>query len=90
MATEPTLFECGTVAVRLVAPVTFTSVAAMPPTDTRAFVEKFIPVTVITVPPAWLPLVGETLVTVGGKIEGEFELDFWLSRTPKALPTPIK
>lgn len=44
---------------------TTTFVAAVPPNVTVAPVVKFVPVMVTAVPPAVVPLLGETLVTVG-------------------------
>jgi hypothetical protein len=64
-ATAPTA-PAGVVAVIVVAFVTTTFVAAVPPNVTVAPVAKFVPVIVTAVPPAVVPLFGLTLVTVGG------------------------
>jgi hypothetical protein len=53
------------VAVIDVAFTTLTLVAATPPTVTVAPLTKFVPVIVIGVPPAEVPLDGDTEVTVG-------------------------
>jgi hypothetical protein len=55
----------GVVAVILVLLTTTTFVAAVPPNVTVAPVAKFVPVIVTAVPPAVVPLFGETLATVG-------------------------
>ena len=55
----------GVVAVMLVLLTTTTLVAAVPPNVTVAPVTKFVPAMVIAVPPAVVPLFGETLATVG-------------------------
>lgn len=55
----------GVVAVILVLLTTTTFVAAVPPNVTVAPVAKFVPVIVTAVPPAVVPLLGDTLVTVG-------------------------
>jgi len=57
----------GVVAV-IVLPLTFTFVAAVPPTLTVAPVTKFVPVIVMAVPPAAGPLPGATLVMAGPAI----------------------
>ena len=57
----------GELTVRLVGLVTSTEVPAVEPNSTVvAPVTKPVPVTVTEVPPAWGPLVGLMLVTVGG------------------------
>lgn len=56
----------GVMAVIDVALVTLTVVAAVPPTVTVAGVAKLVPVIVIDVPPAVVPVAGLTAVTVGG------------------------
>jgi hypothetical protein len=63
--TAPTL-PAGVVAVICVALTTTTFVAAVLPNVTVAPVAKFVPVIVTAVPPAVVPVFGETLVTVGG------------------------
>jgi hypothetical protein len=61
----------GVVAVIWVPLTTTTFVAALPPNVTVAPAAKFVPVIVTDVPPAIVPLLGETLVTVGtGTCEG--------------------
>jgi hypothetical protein len=65
--TAPAL-PAGVVAVSVVLFTTFTLVAAVPPNVTVAPVAKFVPVIVTAVPPAVVPLFGETLLTVGGAI----------------------
>ena len=55
----------GVTAVSCVALVTETEVAAAPPTVTDVAPVRFVPVTVIEVPPATEPEVGETAVIVG-------------------------
>jgi hypothetical protein len=55
----------GVVAVIVVLFTTVTPVAAVPPTVTVAPAVKFVPVIVIVVPPAVVPLLGDTPVTVG-------------------------
>jgi hypothetical protein len=55
----------GVVAVSVVLFTTFTLVAAVPPNVTVAPVTKFVPVIVTAVPPAVVPLFGETPPTVG-------------------------
>lgn len=62
--TAPTAWA-GVVAVMLVLLTTTTFVAAVPPNVTVAPVAKLVPVMVTAVPPAVVPLLGETLVTVG-------------------------
>ena len=57
----------GELTVRVVELVTSTEVPAVDPKSTVVDPEtKPVPVTVTGVPPAWGPLVGLTLVTVGG------------------------
>jgi hypothetical protein len=56
----------GVVAVIVVLLATTTFVAAVPPNVTVAPAAKFVPVIVTAVPPAIGPLLGDTLVTVGG------------------------
>ncbi len=59
----------GELTVRVVELVTSTEVPAVDPKSTvvaPAPETKPVPVTVTEVPPAWGPLVGLTLVTVGG------------------------
>jgi hypothetical protein len=63
--TAPAL-PAGVVAVMVVAFITTTLVAAVPPNVTVAPVAKFVPVIVTAVPPAVDPLFGDTLLTVGG------------------------
>jgi hypothetical protein len=62
--TAPTL-PAGVVAVMVVLLTTATLVAAALPKVTVAPVAKFVPVMVTAVPPSVVPLVGDTLVTVG-------------------------
>lgn len=62
--TAPAAWD-GVFAVMLVELTTTTLVAAVPPKVTVAPVAKFVPVIVTAVPPAVVPLVGDTLVTVG-------------------------
>ena len=57
----------GVTAVMVVVEVTFSAVAATPPTVTLVVpATKFVPVIVISVPPRVEPLVGVTAVIVGG------------------------
>ena len=57
----------GVSAVRVVVEVTFSAVAATPPTVTLVVpATKFVPVIVIDVPPRVGPLAGLTAVMVGG------------------------
>jgi hypothetical protein len=56
----------GVVAVIWVALATTTFVAAVPPIVTIAPGAKFVPVIVTAVPPAVVPVFGETLITAGG------------------------
>jgi len=56
----------GVVAVIEVLLTTTTLVAAVPPNVTVAPLTKFVPVIVTPVPPAVDPLLGLTLLTVGG------------------------
>jgi hypothetical protein len=56
----------GVVAVIVVLFTTVTPVAAALPNVTVAPAAKFVPVIVTAVPPAGVPLLGETLLTVGG------------------------
>jgi hypothetical protein len=63
--TAPALLA-GVVAVIVVLLLTTTLVAAAAPNVTVAPVAKFVPVIVTAVPPAVVPLLGLTLVTVGG------------------------
>ena len=56
----------GVVAVIVVPFTTTTLVAAVPPNVTVAPAAKFVPVIVTAVPPAVEPLLGATLLTVGG------------------------
>ena len=63
--TAPAL-PAGVVAVMVVLFVTVTFVALAVPNFTVAPVAKFVPVIVTAVPPDVEPLVGETLLTVGG------------------------
>jgi hypothetical protein len=63
--TAPAL-PAGVVAVRVVLFTSTTFVAAVLPKVTVAPVTKFVPEIVTAVPPAIDPLLGETLVTVGG------------------------
>ena len=59
----------GELTVRVVELVTLTEVPAVEPKSTVVEPEtKPVPVTVTGVPPAWGPLVGLTLVTVGGPV----------------------
>jgi len=55
----------GVVAVMLILLTTTTLVAGVPPNVTAAPVAKFVPVIVTAVPPAVVPLFGDTLLTVG-------------------------
>jgi hypothetical protein len=64
-ATAPAAWA-GVVAVIVVLFVTTTLVAAVPPNVTVAPEAKFVPVIVTAVPPATGPVLGDTLVTVGG------------------------
>jgi hypothetical protein len=63
--TAPAL-PAGVVAVMLVLLTTTTFVAAALPNVTVAPEAKFVPVIVTAVPPAVVPLLGATLLTVGG------------------------
>jgi hypothetical protein len=63
--TAPAL-PAGVVAVICVPLTTTTFVAALLPKITVAPAAKFVPVIVTAVPPAVVPVFGETLVTVGG------------------------
>lgn len=63
--TAPRL-PAGVVAVIVVELTTTTLVAAALPNVTVAPVAKFVPVIVTAVPPPAGPLLGDTLVTVGG------------------------
>ena len=56
----------GVTAVMVVVEVTFSAVAATPPTVTLVVPVRFQPVRVIAVPPIVEPLVGLTDVIVGG------------------------
>ncbi len=56
----------GVVAVMVVALTTVMPVAAVPPKVTAVAPVKLVPVMVTAVPPAVGPLLGLTLVTVGG------------------------
>ena len=56
----------GVFAVMVVLFTTATFVAAAAPNATVAPETKFVPVIVTAVPPAVVPLFGDTLVTVGG------------------------
>ena len=58
----------GVTAVIVVAFATLTFVAAVPPTVTVAPSTKFVPVIVTDVPPAVVPVFGETDVTVGAPL----------------------
>jgi hypothetical protein len=64
--TAPAL-PAGVVAVISVPLTATTFVAAVPPNVTVAPAAKFVPVIVTDVPPAVVPLFGDTLVTVGGE-----------------------
>jgi len=63
--TVPTVCA-GVVAVIVLAFMTLTFVAATPPIVTVAPFWKFAPVIVTFVPPATLPVVGDTAVRLGG------------------------
>ena len=63
--TAPAL-PAGVVAVMVVLFTTTTFVAAAAPNVTVAPAAKFVPVIVTAVPPAVVPLFGDTLLTVGG------------------------
>jgi len=63
--TAPAL-PTGVVAVICVPLTTTTLVAALPPNVTVAPTVKFVPVIVTAVPPAVVPVFGDTLLTVGG------------------------
>jgi hypothetical protein len=63
--TAPAL-PAGVVAVIVVAFTTTTFVAAVPPNVTVAPATKFVPVIVTPVPPEVDPVLGVTLLTVGG------------------------
>jgi hypothetical protein len=63
--TAPAL-AAGVVAVICVPLTTTTLLAAALPNVTVAPAAKFVPVIVTAVPPAVVPLLGDTLVTVGG------------------------
>ena len=65
--TAPAL-PAGVVAVMVVLFTTTTLVAAAPPNVTVAPAAKFVPVIVTAVPPVVDPLLGDTLLTVGGTI----------------------
>ncbi len=58
----------GEVTVRLVALTTVSVVPAVAPKSTLVAPVKPVPLTVTKVPPAACPLVGLTLVTVGGPL----------------------
>jgi hypothetical protein len=62
----PPALPTGVVAVICVPLTTTTLVAALPPNATVAPAAKFVPVIVTDVPPAVVPVFGDTLVTVGG------------------------
>jgi len=64
--TAPAL-PAGVVAVICVALTTTTLVAAVAPNVTVAPAAKFVPVIVTAVPPAVVPLFGDTPLTVGGR-----------------------
>jgi hypothetical protein len=61
----PPALPAGVVAVIVVLLTTTTFVAAVPPNVTPAPATKFVPVMVTAVPPAVVPLLGLTPVTVG-------------------------
>jgi hypothetical protein len=65
--TAPAL-PAGVVAVMVVLFTTATLVAAVPPSVTVAPAAKFVPAIVTAVPPAAVPLFGDTLLTVGGLV----------------------
>ncbi len=56
----------GVTAETVVALTTFTDVAAAPPTVSDVVPERFVPVTVIAVPPDTGPVAGLTVAIVGG------------------------
>ena len=58
--------RAGVTALIVVALTTLTFVAALPPNVIVAPEEKFVPVMLTDVPPAVVPELGETDVTVGG------------------------
>ena len=64
--TAPAL-PAGVVAVMVVLFTTTTLVAAVPPKVTVAPAAKLVPVIVTAVPPAVDPVLGDTLVNVGGR-----------------------
>jgi hypothetical protein len=80
----------GVVQVMVVALTTTTAVAALPPTVTVAPAMKFVPVSVIAVPPATGPAVGATLVKVGAGVGvvGSSSPQAAIS-TAKHIATPI-
>ena len=57
---------CGGVVTVIAVEVTFVTVVTVPPNFTAAPAKKFVPFTVAVVPPAVVPLVGVTEVTVAG------------------------
>jgi hypothetical protein len=71
----------GVTAVTVVEFTTCTLVAARPPTVTEVVPDRFVPVSVIVVPPSAGPLAGLTAVSVGASVR------FLATRNPwKALP----
>src|SRR6185312_8438916 len=67
-STAPAAAPAGAVAVIDVSLLTVKLVAAIAPKLTAVVPRKFVPVIVTTVPPASGPLLGETLMTVGGGV----------------------
>jgi hypothetical protein len=65
MGTAPKIWA-GVTAVILVALMTLSDVTGPPPTLTAVAPVKFVPVRAIAVPPAVVPVFGETDVIVGG------------------------
>jgi hypothetical protein len=83
--TDFTPATCGGVtAVTEVALTTVTAVAATPPIMTEVAPVRFVPVSVMVVPPVVGPEFGETVVNVGGAISGE-RGDGIADATPSAL-----
>jgi hypothetical protein len=64
--------EAGAVAVIDVSDVTVKLVAGVPPKSTAVAPVKAVPVMVTDAPPAVVPTTGETTVTVGAGVPGEF------------------
>ena len=65
-STAPGATAKGVVQVIVSYGVTTTAVAANPPMETLASEVRFVPESVIAVPPSMLPCAGSTAVSVGG------------------------